>query len=90
MNGIAEQIAPLLSLGGSRSAAAAGDGELYQGTDQHPEKQWSFACSTGRDGRLTSRTRLFFVASVSPSLQRPPHRGAGAKPRRALSPVSLA
>ena len=67
-----------------------GDGELCQGTDQHPEKQYSFACSTGRDGRLTSRTRLFFVASVPPSLQRPPHRGAGAEPCRALSPVSLA
>ena len=41
-------------------------------------------------GKLMSRTRLFFAASVFPSLQRPPHRGAGAEPRRALSPVSLA
>ena len=41
-------------------------------------------------GKLTFSTRLFIVEPMPPSLQRPPHRGAGAKPRRALSPVSLA
>ena len=69
---------------------AAGNGELCQGTDPHPEKPFRFACSAVRDGRLTSGTRLFSAASMPPSLQRPPHRGAGAEPRRALSPVSLA
>ena len=43
-----------------------------------------------KDGKLTSRTRLFIVEPLPPSLQRPGHRGAGAEPRRALSPVSLA
>ena len=64
--------------------------ETVNRTDQHPEKPFRFARSAVRDGRLPSRTRFFSAASMSPSLQRPPHRGAGAEPRRALSPVSLA
>ncbi len=73
-----------------KTFAAAGNGELRQDTDQHPEKPFNIACSAVRDGRLTSRTRLFSAAPMPPLLQRPPHRGAGAEPRRALSPVSLA
>ena len=73
-----------LGEGGSRLAGTVNC------TDQHPEKPFSFACSAVSGGSLTSRTRLFPAASMPPSLQRPPHRGAGAEPRRALSPVSLA
>ena len=78
----------LLPPAGKTITAASGDGELCQGTDPHPEKPFRFARSTVRDVRLASRTRLFPAASMPPSLQRPPHRGAGAEPRRALSPVS--
>ena len=73
-----------------KTVAAAGGGELCRGTDQHPEKPFRFASSTVRDGSLPPRTRLSFVVPTPPSLQRPPHWGAGAEPRRALSPVSLA
>ena len=40
--------------------------------------------------RCAYSTRFVPAAPLPPSLQRPPHRGAGAEPRRALSPVSLA
>ena len=40
--------------------------------------------------KLTFSTHLFIVEPMPPSLQRPAHRGAGAEPCRALSPVSLA
>ena len=61
------------------------NGERCQSTDKHPEKPLHFARSAVRDGRLTPRTRSFPVAPMPPSLQRPPHRGAGAKPRRAAA-----
>ena len=72
-----------LPTAGEGSCCGSRSGELYQSTDKHPEKPFRFACSTVRDGRLSSRTRLFPAASIPPFASAPAAPGCrgGAPPR---------
>ena len=72
---------PKGSRGSNRPCAGAAKGTL---------KSKRLLPSRFKVGKLTFSTRLFPAAPLPPSLQRPPHRGAGEHPCRAFSPVSPA